>query len=152
MRELPLERGTVAANGYVVVMINPRGSTGYGQAIVDGVNGDWGGKPFSDLMLGLDEAEKKFPFIDKNREAAWARATAATWPTGCWATRTASSASFRTTACSTRIGLRDDRGVVVQRVGVQGASVGLLRQAGRGKPFRKWSPPCRPGTSRRPRW
>src|SRR5208283_3129950 len=27
-----------AANGYVVVMINPRGSTGYGQAIVDGVN------------------------------------------------------------------------------------------------------------------
>ena len=59
-----------AANGYVVVMINPRGSTGYGQAIVDGVNGDWGGKPFSDLMLGLDEAEKKFPFIDKNREAA----------------------------------------------------------------------------------
>jgi dipeptidyl aminopeptidase/acylaminoacyl peptidase len=59
-----------AANGYVVVMVNPRGSTGYGQTIVDGVNGDWGGKPFSDLMLGLDEAEKKFPFIDKNRECA----------------------------------------------------------------------------------
>ena len=59
-----------AANGYVVVMVNPRGSTGYGQTIVDGVNGDWGGKPFTDLMLGLDEAEKKFPFIDKNRECA----------------------------------------------------------------------------------
>jgi dipeptidyl aminopeptidase/acylaminoacyl peptidase len=59
-----------AANGYVVVMVNPRGSTGYGQAVTDGVNGDWGGKPFSDLMLGLDEAEKKFPFIDKNRECA----------------------------------------------------------------------------------
>jgi len=59
-----------AANGYVVVMVNPRGSTGYGQAITDGVNGDWGGKPFSDLMLGLDEAEKKFPFIDKTRECA----------------------------------------------------------------------------------
>jgi dipeptidyl aminopeptidase/acylaminoacyl peptidase len=59
-----------AANGYVVVMVNPRGSTGYGQAVVDGVNGDWGGKPFSDLMLGLDAAEKKFPFIDKTREAA----------------------------------------------------------------------------------
>jgi len=59
-----------AANGYVVVMINPRGSTGYGQAIVDGVNGDWGGKPFTDLMEGLDAAERKFPFIDKNREAA----------------------------------------------------------------------------------
>ena len=59
-----------AANGYVVVMVNPRGSTGYGQAVVDGVNGDWGGKPFTDLMTGLDEAEKKFPFIDKTRECA----------------------------------------------------------------------------------
>jgi dipeptidyl aminopeptidase/acylaminoacyl peptidase len=59
-----------AANGYVVVMINPRGSTGYGQAIVDGVNGDWGGKPFTDLMAGLDYAELHYPFIDKNREAA----------------------------------------------------------------------------------
>jgi dipeptidyl aminopeptidase/acylaminoacyl peptidase len=59
-----------AANGYVVVMINPRGSTGYGQAIVDGVNGDWGGKPFSDLMTGLDYAEQHYPFIDKTRECA----------------------------------------------------------------------------------
>jgi dipeptidyl aminopeptidase/acylaminoacyl peptidase len=59
-----------AANGYVVVMINPRGSTGYGQAVVDGVNGDWGGKPFTDLMAGLDYAEQHYSFIDKNREAA----------------------------------------------------------------------------------
>jgi dipeptidyl aminopeptidase/acylaminoacyl peptidase len=59
-----------AANGYVVVMINPRGSTGYGQAIVDGVNGDWGGKPFTDLMTGLDYAEQHYPFIDKSRECA----------------------------------------------------------------------------------
>ena len=59
-----------AANGYVVVMINPRGSTGYGQAIVDGVNGDWGGKPFTDLMTGLDYAEQHYSFIDKTRECA----------------------------------------------------------------------------------
>jgi dipeptidyl aminopeptidase/acylaminoacyl peptidase len=59
-----------AANGYVVVMINFRGSTGYGQAIVDGVNGDWGGKPFTDLMTGLDYAEQHYPFIDKDRECA----------------------------------------------------------------------------------
>ena len=59
-----------AANGYVVVMINQRGSTGYGQAFVDGVNGDWGGKPYTDLMTGLDYAEQHFPFIDKNRECA----------------------------------------------------------------------------------
>ena len=60
----------LAANGYVVIMINPRGSTGYGQAFVDGVNGDWGGKPFTDLMTGLDYAEQHYPFIDKTRECA----------------------------------------------------------------------------------
>jgi dipeptidyl aminopeptidase/acylaminoacyl peptidase len=59
-----------AASGYVVLMINMRGSTGYGQAFVDGVNGDWGGKPYTDLMLGLDYAEQHYPFIDKTRECA----------------------------------------------------------------------------------
>jgi dipeptidyl aminopeptidase/acylaminoacyl peptidase len=59
-----------AANGYVVVTINPRGSTGYGQAIVEGVSGDWGGKPFTDLMTGLDYAERHYSFIDKDRECA----------------------------------------------------------------------------------
>jgi dipeptidyl aminopeptidase/acylaminoacyl peptidase len=60
----------MAASGYVVVMINPRGSTGYGRAFIDGVNGDWGGKPYIDLMRGLDYAEAKYPFIDKKRECA----------------------------------------------------------------------------------
>ena len=59
-----------AANGYVVIMINPRGSTGYGQKFIDEINGDWGGKPYIDLMNGLDYAEKTFPFIDKDRECA----------------------------------------------------------------------------------
>jgi dipeptidyl aminopeptidase/acylaminoacyl peptidase len=59
-----------AANGYVVVMINPGGSTGYGQAFVDRVNGDWGGKPYTDLMSGLDYVEQHYPFIDKTRECA----------------------------------------------------------------------------------
>jgi len=59
-----------AADGFVVVMINPRGSTGYGQAFIDGINGDWGGKPYIDLMRGLDYAEQKYPFIDKTRECA----------------------------------------------------------------------------------
>jgi dipeptidyl aminopeptidase/acylaminoacyl peptidase len=59
-----------AANGYVVVMINPRGSTGYGQQFVDEVSGDWGGRPYVDLMKGLDYAEKTYPFIDKSRECA----------------------------------------------------------------------------------
>jgi dipeptidyl aminopeptidase/acylaminoacyl peptidase len=59
-----------AANGYVVIMINFHGSTGYGQKFIDAINGDWGGAPFEDLMKGLDFAEKTYPFIDKDRECA----------------------------------------------------------------------------------
>ena len=57
-------------SGYVVVMINFHGSTGYGQKFVDAINGDWGGAPFEDLMKGLDYAEEHYSFIDKNRECA----------------------------------------------------------------------------------
>ena len=56
--------------GYVVIMINFHGSTGYGQKFIDAINGDWGGAPFEDLMKGLDYAEQHYPFIDKDRECA----------------------------------------------------------------------------------
>ena len=59
-----------AANGYVVVMINFHGSTGYGQKFIDAINGDWGGAPYEDLMKGLDYAEDHYGFIDKDRECA----------------------------------------------------------------------------------
>jgi len=60
----------MAASGYVVVQINRRGSTGYGQKFVDEVSGDWGGRAYVDLMKGLDYAEAHYPFIDKTRECA----------------------------------------------------------------------------------
>jgi dipeptidyl aminopeptidase/acylaminoacyl peptidase len=59
-----------AANGYVVIMINFHGSTGYGQKFIDAINGDWGGAPYEDLMKGLDYAEQHYGFIDKDRECA----------------------------------------------------------------------------------
>jgi dipeptidyl aminopeptidase/acylaminoacyl peptidase len=59
-----------AANGYVVVMVNPRGSTGYGQKFTEDIIGDWGGKPYEDLMKGLDYAIKTYPFIDGERVCA----------------------------------------------------------------------------------
>jgi dipeptidyl aminopeptidase/acylaminoacyl peptidase len=59
-----------ATGNYVVVMINFHGSTGYGQKFTDSISGDWGGKPYVDLMKGLDYVEKTYPFIDKNHEAA----------------------------------------------------------------------------------
>ncbi|MBU0713616.1 S9 family peptidase [bacterium] len=59
-----------AAQGYVMVMINPRGSTGYGQEFTDGISKDWGGKVFEDLIAGQTSVLGKFKFIDKNQLAA----------------------------------------------------------------------------------
>ncbi|KAB2880013.1 S9 family peptidase [bacterium] len=59
-----------AAPGYVAVMINPRGSTGYGQEFTDGINKDWGGKVYEDLMNGLDYVMANYKFIDKDRIGA----------------------------------------------------------------------------------
>ena len=61
---------TSGNEGYVVIMINFHGSTGYGQKFIDAINGDWGGAPYEDLMKGLDYAEQAYPFIDKTRECA----------------------------------------------------------------------------------
>lgn len=55
--------------GYVVFMPNPRGSTGYGQKFVADISGDWGGKPFVDIMNGVAEISRK-PFVDKTRIGA----------------------------------------------------------------------------------
>ena len=59
-----------AAPGYVVLMINRRGSTGYGEKFANEVVIDWGGKPYVDIMSGVDAALKAFPFIDGSRIAA----------------------------------------------------------------------------------
>jgi dipeptidyl aminopeptidase/acylaminoacyl peptidase len=59
-----------ASPGHVAVMINPRGSTGYGQKFVDEIRNDWGGKVYDDLMKGTDYALAHYPFIDASRTAA----------------------------------------------------------------------------------
>ncbi len=60
----------MAAPGYIVLMINPRGSFGYGQKFTAEISHDWGGKVYEDLMKGVDAAIQKYPFIDKDRLAA----------------------------------------------------------------------------------
>lgn len=57
-----------AAQGYVIVMPNPRGSTGFGQKFTDEITSDWGGKCYRDLVAGLDYVEK-LPYVDKDRIA-----------------------------------------------------------------------------------
>ncbi len=58
-----------ASAGYVVMMPNPRGSTGFGQTFVDEISGDWGGKVYDDLMKGADFAET-LPYVEKGRAGA----------------------------------------------------------------------------------
>lgn len=45
-----------AAAGYAVVMVNPRGSTGYGTDFAAAIFADWGNKDFDDVMAGVDHA------------------------------------------------------------------------------------------------
>ena len=56
--------------GYVTLMINRRGSTGYGQKFTDQITADWGGRAYVDVMKGIDAAIAKYPFIDKTKMAA----------------------------------------------------------------------------------
>jgi len=58
-----------AARGYVVLMPNPRGSTGYGQKFVEEISGDWGGKAYIDIMNGVDMLAA-LPYVDGSRIGA----------------------------------------------------------------------------------
>ncbi|KAF9584013.1 putative dipeptidyl-peptidase 5 [Lunasporangiospora selenospora] len=59
-----------ASAGFVVVTLNPTGSTGYGQELTDAINNNWGGSPYIDLMKGLDHVLEHHDYIDKTRVAA----------------------------------------------------------------------------------
>ncbi len=48
-----------SAEGYAVLYTNPRGSTGYGQDFVNGIQYSYPGKDYDDLMAGVDEALKR---------------------------------------------------------------------------------------------
>jgi dipeptidyl aminopeptidase/acylaminoacyl peptidase len=56
-----------AARGWAVFFCNPRGSTGYGRKFQRGVAHEWGGKAYTDIMTGVEEALKKNPWIDRDR-------------------------------------------------------------------------------------
>ncbi|HVO97282.1 MAG TPA: S9 family peptidase [Bryobacteraceae bacterium] len=56
-----------AARGWAVFFCNPRGSTGYGRKFQRGVVGEWGGKAYTDIITGVEEALKRNPWIDRDR-------------------------------------------------------------------------------------
>jgi len=59
-----------AGAGYAVVTVDFHGSTGYGQAFCDAINKDWGGKPYEDVMKGLDYALANYSYLDGSRVCA----------------------------------------------------------------------------------
>ncbi|POS86812.1 dipeptidyl-peptidase-like protein V precursor, partial [Erysiphe pulchra] len=59
-----------AEQGYVVVTPNPTGSTGYGMALQNGIKNNWGGRPYIDLVKGIEYIEAEMPFVDTTRSVA----------------------------------------------------------------------------------
>lgn len=57
----------LSANGYGVLFINPRGSSGYGQAFSKGNMNAWGEGDYEDLMMGVDAAIAQHSWIDASR-------------------------------------------------------------------------------------
>ncbi len=79
-----------AGAGYAVVMVDFHGSSGYGQAFCDAIQGDWGGKPFEDLQKGLAAALARYPWMDGDRVAALGASFGAymvNWIAGQWPDR-----------------------------------------------------------------
>jgi dipeptidyl aminopeptidase/acylaminoacyl peptidase len=57
----------LSAQGYGVLFINPRGSSGYGQAFSNGCVLNWGGGDYKDLMAGVDTAIEQYTWINADR-------------------------------------------------------------------------------------
>ncbi|MCJ7563786.1 MAG: S9 family peptidase [Candidatus Aminicenantes bacterium] len=59
-----------ASPGYVTALINFHASSGYGQRFSDAIVGDWGGRPYQDIMKGLDYLLTTYAFLDKTKLGA----------------------------------------------------------------------------------
>src|SRR6185436_8142181 len=56
-----------ASRGWAVFFTNPRGSTGYGEKFERGIEMNWGGNDYVDVMNGVDAALAKYSWIDRDR-------------------------------------------------------------------------------------
>jgi dipeptidyl aminopeptidase/acylaminoacyl peptidase len=63
--DFSFEHQLFAANGYLVVYTNPRGSTNYGEKFLWATWGGWGNLDFEDVMAGVDYAKTKYNVDDK---------------------------------------------------------------------------------------
>ena len=60
----------LAQPGYVILMTNYSGSTGFGEAFAQAIQGDPLAGPADEINQAADEAIRRYPFIDSNRQAA----------------------------------------------------------------------------------
>ncbi|HEV2387739.1 MAG TPA: S9 family peptidase [Candidatus Acidoferrales bacterium] len=65
--EFNLKAQIYASHGYATLMVNYRGSTGYGQKFADAIFGDQDGAEARDVLAGVDVALAQFPWIDPAR-------------------------------------------------------------------------------------
>ena len=56
-----------AAHGWATLMVNFRGSTGYGQAFADAVFADQNGNEGQDVLYGVSAALRRYPWVDRDR-------------------------------------------------------------------------------------
>jgi dipeptidyl aminopeptidase/acylaminoacyl peptidase len=59
-----------AEQGYIVVALNPTGSTGFGQWLTDRIQNQWGGYPYLDLVKGYEYIKANMPYVDLDRAMA----------------------------------------------------------------------------------
>ncbi len=74
-----------ASPGYVVTWVNRHGSTGFGEKFLQSIDGQWGDKPFEDVMKSTDFLLAKHAFLDATRTAAMGASYGgylATWVAG----------------------------------------------------------------------
>ena len=61
-----LRQQTLATAGYIVLTVNPRGSSTYGMDFMAAVQEDWGGEDYLDIMGVVDEVSSR-PYVDTSR-------------------------------------------------------------------------------------
>ena len=59
-----------AEQGYIVIMPNITGSIGFGQKFIEDIGGEWGGRPYKDLVNCFQYVKETMPFVDTKRAVA----------------------------------------------------------------------------------
>ena len=60
----------IAEQGYIVISPNPTGSTGFGEAMVKRIQGEWGGRCYEDIVDCFEYVKKEVPYADTGRTVA----------------------------------------------------------------------------------